>query len=53
MGTHWILQEIQITEKEKDTMGNMAIEAESQTRAKQDWEGEKAKITGKDNRVLY
>lgn len=47
-----MLQKIQIIEMEKDTTGNKFMEAESQTRAKLDRGGKKAKIIGKDNRVL-
>lgn len=43
---------MQIIEREKDTKGNMSVEAESQTGAKLDQGGKKAKIIGKDNRVL-
>lgn len=43
---------MQIIGREKDTKGNMSVEAESQTGAKLDQGGKKAKIIGKDNRVL-
>ena len=46
------MQKVQKIEREKDATGNTSVDAESQTREKLDWGGKKAKIMGKDNRVL-